>query len=227
MNLKAWVAELVGTFGFVFIGLGSVIANTQAEGGVGPVGIALAHGVAIAAIASTFMAVSGGHLNPAVSIAAWLSNKLSLGNLLGYVVGQILGALAAARVLWMILPEDLVGKATYDAPIRGIGADKWGLFALEAILCAFLAWAVIGTAIDKRAHKVGGLFIGLIVFAAALVGGPLNGGSINPARYLGPGIASGDLANWIPLVVGPILGAAVAAILYQMLWAERDSAEST
>ncbi len=222
MNLKAWIAELVGTFGFVFVGVGAMLASTFPTGAIGPLGISLAHGLAIAVLATAVGAASGGHLNPALSAAAWLRNRIGFGDMIGYWIAQVAGAILAVRVLSLCTPGDMPESYGHGLPGFGPQVTLWHAFTFEAVLTFFLAMAFLGTALDKRGPKVGALFVGLAVTMGSLVGGPFTGGSMNPARFLGPAVAASGYENWVVYVVGPILGAAVAAILYQTLWADRE-----
>lgn len=214
MNFRAWIAELIGTFAFVFVGVGSIVANALPGGSMGIVGIAIAHGVAIAVVATATGPVSGGHINPAVSIGAWLVNKLSLGNMIGYVVAQVVGAVVAIRVLVFVEPPNAMVEATFGIPALNPSTTFWQGFTIEAALTFMLMFVVYGTAMHKKAVAMGGWFVGMLVLMGILMAGPLTGGSFNPARYLGPAIATADYKDIVLYLAAPVLGAALAALVY-------------
>ena len=214
MNLKALVAEFVGTFALIFIGVGSVVAMGH---GSNLVGVALAHGITIAVMASALGAVSGGHFNPAVSFGAWIGHKISTVNLIGYWIAQIAGGVAGAWLLHYCIPGTYAGTPA----LSGVSLTQ-GLI-LEAVGTFFLVFVVYGTAIDRRAPKVGALFIGLTITVSILCFGPQTGSSINPARYLGPALVEGHMLDAVVYILGPLLGGAVAGVLYNYFLAERDA----
>ncbi len=208
-------AELVGTFAFVFIGAGSIITNTLLHGAIGLVGIALAHGLALSIVISVFGATSGGHVNPAVTVGFLLTRRIK--PLLGilYIVAQLVGATLAGLLLQAIFPQAIWQAAQLGTPDLAPGISLGTGILVEAILTFFLLLAVFGTAVDKRAPKIGGFGIGLTVLVDILVGGPLTGAAMNPARTFGPALAGGFWQNDLVYWIGPIVGAAIAALLYE------------
>jgi MIP family channel proteins len=212
----ALVAETVGTFLFFFVGAGSVVLATHAgDAGPGLVGIALAHGLVLAVLVSAFGAVSGGHFNPAVTVAVRLAGGIEWRHATAYVVAQLVGAVAAGLSLRAVFPESSwkpssIGTPALD-PAIGIGAG----IAIEAVMTLLLVLVVFGTAIDRRAPRLGGMAIGLAVAADILVGGPLTGAAMNPARWFGPALASGQYDNWYVWWIGPLIGAIVGAVIYR------------
>ncbi|HEX3219113.1 MAG TPA: aquaporin [Candidatus Limnocylindria bacterium] len=212
----ALIAEAVGTFLFFFVGAGSVILAAHAgANGPGLIGIALAHGLALAVMVSAFGAISGGHFNPAVTVAVRLAGRIEWTHAAAYVVAQLIGAAAAGYLLAAVMPEaaamaSFLGTPTLD-PAISIGAG----IAIEAVLTLVLVFAVFGTAVDRRAPRLGGMAIGLAVAADVLMGGPLTGAAMNPARWFGPALASGHWDNWYVWWVGPLIGAIVAAVIYR------------
>lgn len=213
MGRSAWdaiVTEGVGTFLFFFVGMGAAVIAT---GEAGLVQVALAHGLVLAVLVSSLGAVSGGHFNPAVSFGVWLSGNLPGRRALAYVLAQCIGGISAGLALAAIYP--LSTGTTLGTPALGPGIDPLMGIAIEAILTMILLIAVFGTAIDPRAPKVGGLAIGLAISADILMGGPLTGAAMNPARWLGPAITTGNLANAHVWIIGPLLGALIAAMLYR------------
>jgi MIP family channel proteins len=219
----ALVAEAIGTFLFFFVGAGSVVLGDYlaANGGSGPglLGVALAHGLALAVLVSALGAVSGGHFNPAVSLAVLIMGKLAPAKATAYVVAQLVGALAAGFALKAVF-TDSWQPSNLGTPALGLGITPLAGIGIEAVLTALLVLAVIGTAVDARAPKIGGLAIGLAVAADILVGGPLTGAAMNPARWFGPAVAAGAYADWYVWWIGPLIGAAVAALIYRSTLAE-------
>jgi MIP family channel proteins len=221
----ALVAELIGTFALILIGAG---AGALGIGGL--VGVALAHGLVIVAFAYAYGHLSGTHLNPAVTLGVWLAGKIAPGRALAYIAVQLAGGIAGALVLcWLLggnetglgatrLAQGLVvGTVTITVtPAAGV--------ALEAILTFFLVNTVMNAGISGKATPLDGLAVGFTLVFAILMGGPLTGASLNPARSLGPAIATGDFTDLWIYFVGPALGAALAALLYRGLLAEEKAA---
>jgi len=224
---NAVIAEAVGTFLFFFVGMGSVSVGVYAlslgaqPGGL--IAVALAHGVALAVLVSALAAVSGAHFNPAVTFGVWLNGHIHTRRAIAYVLAQCIGGLAAAIALRAVLPAGL--QTDLGLPRLGPGVQPLQGIAIEAILTAVLLIAVFGTAIDLRAHKVGGLMIGLAIAADILMGGQLTGAAMNPARWLAPAAETMTWDNWYVWIVGPLLGAAVAAVAYKYFFAPGASGE--
>ena len=214
MNTKALIAEFIGTFALIFVGVGAIAADFITGGKSGLAGIAIAHGLAIAVMVSATAAISGGHLNPAVTIGAWVGKKINGKNALGYIVAQCLGAIVAAFCVTLAVPADVLNAVKMGTPALGNGITVGQGVVTEIILTFFLMFVVFGTAIDARAPKVGGLFIGLAVVLDILMGGPISGAAMNPARHLGPALLGGGLENIWLYWVGPIVGAVLAAVVY-------------
>lgn len=216
MNKKALIAEFIGTFALIFIGVGAIAADHITGGKLGLTGIALAHGLTIAVMVSATAAISGGHLNPAVTIGLLTAGKIDGKNAAGYVISQCLGAIAAAFLITVIIPVEILKSINFGTPNPGDGIHSiWAVLITEAVLTFFLVFVVYGTAVDKRAAKMGGLFIGLTVTMDILMGGPISGAAMNPARHLGPALLGGGLQNiWI-YWVGPVVGGVLAAQVYK------------
>lgn len=219
MDGKALIAEFIGTFTLVFIGVGAIAMAS--DGSAGLLAIALAHGLALVVMISALGAISGGHFNPAVSIGLWLAGKISAPTFVAYVIAQVLGAAAAAALILVALP-DQVRAVSVGTPALAAGVGSASALILEAVLTFFLVFVVYGTAVDRRAPKLGGLFIGLTVTTGILVAGPVTGGALNPARHLGPALFAGGefLAQTWLYWVGPLLGGAVAGVLYRSVFEE-------
>ena len=211
--LKPCVAEFIGTFTLIFVGVGAIYQNA------GLLAVAFAHGLAIAVMVSATGAISGGHLNPAVSFGLWVGGKIDLPRLAAYWVAQLLGAVAAAFLLLYVfaqlpnqVPSDIVAKGTPDLLREGISSAQG--IVIEGVLTFFLVFVVYGTAVDGRAPKIGGLAIGLTVTLDILFNGPLTGAAMNPARVFGPAVASGHWTNHAVYWIGPLAGGGLAGLVY-------------
>ena len=217
-------AEITGTFLFFFVGAGAVVLNDylalQEASGAGLLGVALAHGLALGVLVSALGAVSGAHFNPAVTFGVWIAGRISADRAIAYVIAQLAGGLLAGLALRAIFNEAAWGPSHIGTPTLGAGIGPVAGIAVEAILTMVLLFAVFGTAIDPRAPKIGGLAIGLAITADILMGGPLTGGAMNPARWFGPALASGFFDNFYVWIIGPLVGAAVAAAIYRGILAE-------
>ena len=200
---------------FVFIGAGSIVTNTYLHGTVGLIGIALAHGLALSLVISIFGATSGAHINPAVTIGFLVTRRIM--RLLGvvYIVAQLAGAALAGLLLQAFFPDAVWQAAQLGTPGITPGVSPGIGILLEAVLTFFLLMAVFGTAVDERAPKIGGFGIGLMVLVDILVGGPLTGAAMNPARTFGPALAGGFWDNHFVYWVGPIIGAVLASLFYE------------
>jgi len=220
-------AEALGTFLFFFVGMGAVVLAEHTGGGGGLVGVALAHGLALAVLVSALGAVSGAHFNPAVTVAVLVSGRIAPALAAMYVAAQLVGALAAGLALRSIFPESSWGPVALGTPAVDPAIGVAGAIVVEAVLTVLLLIAVFGTAIDHRAPKLGGLAIGLAVAADILMGGPITGAAMNPARWFGPAVASGSFDNWYVWWIGPLVGALVAAVIYRLVLEDRARADVT
>jgi len=217
MSLRKFVAEFIGTFALIFVGVGAIASNHINGGQTGLLGIALAHGLTIAVMVSATMAISGGHLNPAITIGFLLTKKINFAGAVNYIIAQCLGAIAAAYLLKFCFPALALAAVNFGTPSLMPGlAVSMGLIT-EIILTFFLMFVIFGTAVDPRAPKVGGLFIGLTVTLDILIGGPLTGAAMNPARHLGPALISGNLSNIWLYWAGPVIGSVLAAFCYDKI----------
>lgn len=218
---NAIVAEALGTFLFFFVGIGAGALGST----VGVVGIALAHGLVLAVLVSSLGAISGGHFNPAVTFGLWAANRLDNRRALAYVIAQLLGAVVAGvAVGYVFATPDAVRAGT---PALGGGVDVARGILIEAILTGVLLTAVFGTAVDPRAPRtIGGLGIGLAVGADILMGGPLTGAAMNPARWFGPAVVSGTYDNAIVWIAGPLLGAAAVAAIWRLMFLPEADAQT-
>ena len=221
---KKLVAEAVGAFTLIFVGPGSVMLAT-ANSNVTLVGVALAHGIAIAVMVSALGAVSGGHFNPAVTIAMWVTRRIETFAAVGYIVAQCLGGILGGLALLVFFPEGLRSAANLATPALGPGIDFARGVGIEAILTFVLVIVIFGTAVDGRAPKLGGIAIGLTISMDILAGGPLTGAAMNPVRALGPALAAGSWDNHLVYWIGPTVGAVVAALLYHYVFLEEPARE--
>jgi MIP family channel proteins len=224
------VAEFVGTFALIFIGAGSIVATqetiNQAAPGGGLVLIALAHGLAIGTMVTAVGHVSGGHFNPAVSVAAWVTRRLTSLELFAYLVAQFAGGIVAAAVLRLVVPVDAWEPAALGATLVAPTVSDAQAITIEAILTFFLVWVVFATAIDPEGAfaKVAGLAIGFVIAMDIMMGGPFTGASMNPARSLGPAVAAGEYTGVWVYFIGPVIGAALAAVSYDLVILRRRAA---
>ena len=208
---KQCVAEFVGTFALIFIGIGAIYNLGGLEKNGGLLGIALAHGLAIAVMVSATGGISGGHLNPAVTFGLMLADKIDLKGAIAYWVSQLAGAVAAAWMCLVVLDRTAVFNGT---PALGKDVTPGHAVVIEAVLTFFLVFVVFGSAVDERAPKIGGLAIGLTVALDILFGGPLTGAAMNPARTFGPALIGGQWAHHHIYWAGPLLGGGLAGLIY-------------
>jgi len=214
MNLRAALAEFLATFTFIFVGAGSICVDHFTDGQLGLLGIAIAHGLALSIVVSATMHISGGHVNPAVTIAMLVTGRINRGNAFLYIIAQILGGVAGGLLLSMIFAGDVIAAVNLGTPSVHPDVSFAAAVLVEFVLTFFLLFAIFGTAVDARAPKIGGFGIGLTVAFDILVGGPLTGASMNPARTLGPALVVGFWEGHAVYWIGPVLGAIVAAMIY-------------
>lgn len=214
-------AEGIATFALVFAGCGAIVTNAE-YGGLGVTGIALAFGLVIAAMVYATGHLSGAHINPAVTIAFTLTRHFPLRDAAVYVAAQLSGALAGAYLLLAIWPSE-PGSLGVTSPSVGLGSA----FAYELILTAFLMFVIISVATDTRAvGSAAALAIGGTVALDAVFGGPVTGASMNPARSLGPALATGDLSDLWLYLAAPVVGAALGGGAYQLIRGSGSAAVS-
>jgi MIP family channel proteins len=223
-TFRSCVAELLGTFTLTFIGAGAIIANVPngAGGGGGIVAIALAHGIALAMAVYATGHISGGHINPAVTVAMLATGRIAAPKALAYIVSQCAGSVLAAFVLISFFPGEPVNNAKLGATLGSeanqVALGPMGTLVLEAIFTLLLITTIFATAVDGRGPKnVYGFAIGLTIGMDILCGGALTGASMNPARSLGPALVGGFWKWHHVYWIGPILGAVVGAFLYDRL----------
>jgi aquaporin Z len=214
------LAEFVGTFALIFIGAGSIMTMAQWDPTGGAlVGIAAAHGFVIAVMVTAVGHVSGGHFNPAVSTALLVTRRLKPVEWAAYVVVQLVGATVAALALSVLYDTVIKDKTGLGTPSLAAGHTTGQGLLLEGILTFFLVFTVFAVAVDGRgAFKiVAGLPIGFVIFFDILMGGPTTGGAMNPARWFGPALVSGNWSNGWLYIIGPIVGGIIAAVIYDVV----------
>jgi aquaporin NIP len=214
--VRPHVAEFIGTCALVFFGCGAITVDAQA-GSVGHVGVALAFGLVIAVMIYALGHISGAHFNPAVSVAFALGRHFPWSRVATYGTAQIAGAVVGALALRLTL-----GAGADMGVTRPTASDLQSL-AWESILTFFLVLVITAVATDVRAvGEAAALAIGGTVALGALVGGPISGASMNPARSLGPALEAGDLSSiWI-FVIGPLAGAILSSVVYRNLRGDRS-----
>ena len=215
---RRYLAEFVGTFALVFIGSMVVaVGGERLGGGAATVVIAaFGHGLILMAMIYALGAISGGHFNPAITIAVAAVRKISLPDAGGYIIFQLLGAVVAVLFHAAILSK---GASSYGLTLPASDVTDGSAVLMEAVLTFFLATAVLGAAVSGKAPSgFHGLAIGLTLTAAILAGGALTGASLNPARTFGPAIVSGNFTShwvyWVGPISGGLVAAAVAWVLY-------------
>ena len=204
-------AEGIAAFALVFAGCGAIIADAQYEGALGTVGVALVFGLVIMVMVYATGHLSGAHINPAVTVAFALTRHFPSREAASYIGAQVAGALLAALALLAIWPSE---PGDLGATVPSVGAGS--ALVYETVMTAILMFVIMAVATDTRAvGAAAAIAIGASVGLDALFGGPVTGASMNPARSLGPAIASGNIADLWIYVVGPLAGAAVGALAYQ------------
>ena len=206
---KKLVAEFIGTFMLVFLGTGAAVLNNGTEG-LGVLGIAVAFGLTIVAAAYSIGNISGAHLNPAVSAAAYLSNRITEKDLIGYTISQLLGAFTASGFLAVIVQNLKLDAGNLGQNISNV--SPWLGVAVEALLTFIFVLVILTVTSKEYGQKHAGLIIGATLVLIHFVGIPLTGMSANPARSIAPAIFVGGEAIkqcWI-FIVGPYIGALLA-----------------
>jgi aquaporin TIP len=209
-------AEALGTFGLVFVGCAVVVVNGGfPNSGIGLLGIALAHAVVLSVMISATMTISGGHLNPAVTIGLLAARRIDVGSAVAYIMTQLVAACVAAYLVKLLFPPNAVRDAMLGVPVIASSVTAGQAIGLELILTFFLVSAVFGTAVSPDAPRVAGFGIGLVLLFDILVGGPLTGAAMNPARAFGPALVGREWVGQMVYWVGPILGGLLAALLWE------------
>jgi len=214
VSIREELAEVVGTFTLVFIGAGAGAVAAASSSGGGLVGVALAHGLALVVIIYAWGAISGAHVNPAVTFGLALTGRFPWLRALRYWAAQFLGAaLAGYLLLFLIGPQGNLGMTLPASSVSIVQA-----IGIEAVLTFFLVTAVFGSAVAGRNGNGAALAIGLVLAMDILMGGPLTGGSMNPARSFGPALAMGDFTDLYVYFIGPLLGGGLAALFFDRVY---------
>lgn len=233
--MKKLIAEFIGTFSLVLFGCGAaVIAGISNTGpsGIGLLGISLAFGLAVVAMAYAIGPISGCHINPAISIAMLIAGKLSAKDCIGYIISQVAGAIAGAGILYLLVS----GKSDYAGlGDWALGSNGWGegylgnysttvAFIAEVVFTCLFLLVIFGTTSKQGNATTAGLAIGITLVLIHLVAIPITGTSVNPARSIGPALFSGGIALtqlWL-FIVAPILGGVLGAIIWKYLLETKD-----
>jgi MIP family channel proteins len=221
--LQRGLAEFVGTFTLIFVGAGSIIA-TQ---GTNLTAIGLAHGLAIGVMASAVGHISGGHFNPAVTLGFVVTRRIEGRLAATYWFAQLIGAVLAAFMLTWLLPQNQVDAVNLGAPAVGNGIGAGSAVVIEGVLTFFLVWVIFATAADPRGTfaSIAGLAIGLTITLDIYIGGPYTGAAMNPARAFGPDLVQNFWSDAWVWWVGPLVGGALAALVYEHLYLRPVSPE--
>lgn len=212
------MAEFIGTFALVFIGSGAIIRVQMTGGSLGEV--ALAHGLILSVMVTALMRISG-HFNPAVTITFMVVRRIEPIMGIVYMIAQFTAAIIAAYALKALLPASAVEATRVGGQMIASSVSFGEAIVIELIATFFLVWVIFGTAVDPDSPRVGGFAIGLTVAADILAFGPFTGASMNPARSLGPAVASGVFEAQAVFWIGPIIGAVIAGVLYDRLFLRR------
>jgi MIP family channel proteins len=219
-SLRHAAAEFVGTFALVFVSSGVLLLASSGQP-VSLIEIALAQGLIYGVMVTATMRISG-HLNPAVTMGFLATRRIAPLMALVYIAAQLLGEMAAAYALSAIYPESIFLSARGGGTIVASGVTTTHAYVVEAIATFILTFVVFGTAVDRKAPRVGGMAIGFTLAALVITTAPLTGASLNPARSFGPALASGMWEGQFIFWLGPMLGAIAAAALYEWLFIRRD-----
>jgi len=222
LNARVLTAEFLGTFALVFFGAGAVVIDAARADALGLLGIAFANAMVLSVAVTAFIRISGAHFNPAVTIALWMANRVGGKTAALYIGVQLLAAFIAAFAIRSLLPQMPAETMGFGTPRIAPDVDLVGAILIEAMLTFFLVTAVFGTAVSSEAPAVGGFGIGLVLLFATLVGGPLTGAALNPARAFGPALMANEWVGHAVYWIGPITGGAVASLLWTKLLLPRN-----
>lgn len=215
--MRKYLAEFIGTFVLVFFGCATIVFMV---GEVGLLGVALAFGLGVVAMAYSIGHVSGAHINPAVSIGFLVAGRMGARDFAGYAAAQVAGGIVAALALWIIASGRAGG---YDIAAEGLGANGWGAYAMgsaflfEVIATAIFILVILGATQEGAPAAMAGLVIGLTLTLIHLAGITVSGSSVNPARSIGPALVSGGTALgqlWL-YIVAPLIGGAIGGVIYK------------
>src|SRR5438477_3815462 len=214
-KFRPWLAEFVGTFALIFVGIGAI-----KTAGHDVLGVALAHGLTIGALVCATLHISGGNFNPAVTFGLLVGGHTTLPKAVRYWIAQILGGFVAALICLGLFGRDVVVTGTPQLAINLTGLQG---ILVEGILTFFLVFVVHGTAVDPRGRGLAGFAIGATITLDILFGGPLTGAAMNPARVFGPAVAANFWHDHYVYWVGPFVGGSLGGLVYRV-FIERKSA---
>jgi MIP family channel proteins len=206
------LAEFIGTFMLIFIGAGvaTLLGQTGEPVAASLLVVALAHGLILITIVTTFGHISGAHVNPSVTLGLLVGGKISVVRAVVYWVAQFVGGIAGALLVrWLFPDPGFIGQTT-----PALGITDVMIIVVEGVLTFFLVSAVYQNAVYAKTGNIAGLAIGLTLAAGILLGGPLTGGSLNPARTLGPGLVSGVTDSILAYMIGIFGGGLVAGLVH-------------
>ncbi len=226
--MQKYICEAIGTFTLVFFGVGTAVlagAGVAMADAVSITGISLAFGISVIAMAYSIGQVSGAHLNPAVSFGCLVAGRMTTGDFLGYVIGQLIGGIVAAALIYAIVMTKTAG---YDLAANGLGQNGWGpgfggayglagAFLFEVIATAIFLIVILAVTSANGNATMAGLVIGLSLTMIHLVGINITGTSVNPARSIGPALFVGGQAMsqlWL-FILAPLIGAGIAGIVHK------------
>jgi aquaporin Z len=210
--MKQYLAEFIGTYILVFCGTGAIVIDGISGGTVTHLGIAVTFGLVVTAVIYTYGHISGAHINPAVTIAFWYSGRIEAKKVIPYIIAQILGAICASFSLVLLFPEYLSLGMTLPS-----GSIQQSFF-LEIFLTFFLMLVIIHvSSADKEVRNLAGLVIGFVVLLEALFAGPISGASMNPARSIGPAVASMHFQDLWVYCTAPVLGAVLSIVVFKFI----------
>jgi aquaporin Z len=233
--MKKFIAEFIGTFSLVLFGCGAAVISGVANSGpsgIGLLGISLAFGLTVVAMAYAIGPISGCHINPAISIAMLVAGKLSAQDCIGYIIAQVLGAIAGAGVLYLLVS----GQSGFTGLKEwALGSNGWGegylgnynttaAFIAEVVFTCLFLLVIFGTTSKQGNGTMAGFAIGITLVLIHLVAIPITGTSVNPARSIGPAIFAGGKAIgqvWL-FVVAPIVGGILGALIWKTLLETKD-----
>jgi MIP family channel proteins len=210
-------AEAVGTALLVFFGPGAAVISAYRDGAITLEGVAAANGVIVMALIYSVGHISGAHFNPAVTLAFALFRHFQPREIAPYIAAQCTGAIAGSLLLWA-----LFGNAIESGVTQPSGSDAQA-FGMEIVLTFALMYVIMAVATDARAvGQAAAIAIGATVFIDVLIGGPISGGSMNPARSLGPAVVSGEIADYWIYLLAPLVGSVIGALAYTAVRGDHD-----
>ncbi|HLI56693.1 MAG TPA: aquaporin [Actinomycetota bacterium] len=222
--LRRCLAELIGTFLVVFMAAGAVVADvylthTRLADSFGPFGIIIAYGVAVAVAMMIAMPVSGGHLNPAISISAYISRRINGADAAGYIASQLAGAVIAGFLLRGLTPKSSFQFASGGVPGLGQGVSVLRGAGIEVAITFFVVLVFWAVAIDRPGPRaLAPLAVGLAIGLGGFAGSAFTGAAMNPARWFGSAVAATHFTDWLVWVAGPLLGALLGSLAYEAIF---------